>query len=110
MEPLLSNVAGVIAVGFLMGALIGFAVVWLAYRSRLLRGAIFGGLGFLLAARLVGWANSHAYYIGERLAENGNSPLRSFVVKYGFAVPFVSSCIAALLAGIGRQESEIRDN
>ena len=83
----------------LMGAAIGLAAARLAYRSRFtaglaVRAAALGGIAFVFAAILSGWAGAHspALWLRMRLAENG----------FGFAVALVSACLAALLAGVKR--------
>jgi hypothetical protein len=58
--------AFLIASNFLVGAVLGLAVAKLAWSSRFtvglaLRAAIFGGIAFLLASGLAGWAYEHAH-------------------------------------------------
>jgi hypothetical protein len=97
-----------IALMFLMGAGIGLVVVALVYRSRFslglaVRGAVLGGVAFLLASGIAGWADSHAYfYNGKRLdvtPEGENLWLRNRIAEYETGIAVVSSCSAALLAG-----------
>jgi len=58
---------------FLAGAVLGLAIAKLAWSSRFtvglaLRAAIFGGIAFLLASGLTGWACEHAHRVNERYA------------------------------------------
>jgi len=95
--------------GFLLGFGIGVVVVITFYRSRItnwlvFRCAIFGGIAFLIASGIVGWAGSReAFYNGQRLdvAPWGEDLwLRNRIVDYGAVISIGSSCAAALLAGI----------
>lgn len=98
----------ILALTFLMGAVIGLVVVALVYRSRFrlglaVRGVVLGGLAFLLVSGLAGWGDSHAYfYNGKRLdvtPEGEHLWLRNRIAEYGLGIAVVSSCSAALLAG-----------
>jgi hypothetical protein len=91
------------------GCLIGFFVALVCYRSRitiglLLRGALFGGLAFVIASGIAGWAGSHAAFnngVRSDVAPWGeNLWFRNRIVEYEGAICIASSCIAALLAGI----------
>jgi hypothetical protein len=58
--------AFLIASNFLVGAVLGLAIAKLAWSSRFtvglaLRAAIFGGIAFLLASGLAGWAHEHEH-------------------------------------------------
>jgi hypothetical protein len=91
------------------GCAIGFFVALVCYRSRitpglLLRGVLFGGLAFVIASGIAGWAGSHAAFnngIRPDVAPWGeNLWLRNRIVEYEGPTCIASSCIAALLAGI----------
>ena len=91
-----------IAGRLLVGGVIGFVVVALAYwrfprRRRLLRGAIFGGLGFLMARAFTAWASSGTYYIND--VRMNVTPLRGFVAEESDWIIVASTFGAALLAG-----------
>ncbi len=97
-----------IALKFLIGAAIGFIAVTLVYRSRrtlglAVRGVLFGGLAFLFASGLAGWADSHVYfYNGKRLDVTPDGEklwLRNRIAEHEMGISLVSSCGAALLAG-----------
>ncbi len=99
-----------IALKFLMGALIAVVVVALVYKSRFriglaLRGALLGGVAFVFASGLAGWADSHAYFYNDRrldITRDGeNLWLRNRIAEHELALAVVSSCGAALLAGLG---------
>lgn len=97
----------IIALKFLIGSVIGLAVVALVYRTRFLRGAIFGGVMFLLASGLAGWADSHAAFMNGRRLDRApwgeNLWLRNRIVENETTICVVSTCGAALLAGIRRR-------
>jgi hypothetical protein len=81
----------------LLGAGVGVAAAALAYRSRFslgmaARAATLGGVAFVLAGFLVGWADSRS----------PPSWLRMGVARHGLAVALVSSSSVALLAGVRR--------
>jgi hypothetical protein len=96
----------VIALKFLIGSIIGLGVVALVYRTRFLRGAIFGGVMFLLASGLAGWADSHAAFMNGRRVDiapwGENLWLRNRIAGNGTALCIASCCGGALLAGIKR--------
>ena len=55
-----------IAVNFLVGAVLGLAISKIAFSSRFtvglaLRAALFGGIAFLLASGLAGWVYEYAH-------------------------------------------------
>jgi len=99
------------AIAFKLGAgcVIGLFSALVVYRSRitnglLLRGAFFGGVAFLLAAGVAGWAGAHAAF-------NNSIPMdvapwgedlwwRNRIVKYEVVISIGCSCIAGLLAGL----------
>ena len=94
---------------FLMGAVIGLAVAALASRSRFrvglaVRSALLGGVAFLFASGIAGWADSRVYfYNGQRLdvTPNGESLwLRNRIAEHEIALAVVSSCGAALVVGL----------
>lgn len=98
-----------IAMKFLMGAIIGLVVAGFAYRSRfrvglVVRSALLGGVAFLFASGIAGWADSRVYfYNGQRLdvTPDGESLwLRNRIAEHEIALAVVSSCGAALLAGL----------
>jgi len=98
-----------IAMKFLMGAVIGLAVAALAYRSRFaiglgVRSALLGGVAFLFATGIAGWADSRVYfYNGQRLdvAPDGESLwLRNRIAEHEIALSALSSCGAVLLVGL----------
>jgi hypothetical protein len=99
-----------IALKFVLGALIGLGTVALAYRKRFLRGAIFGGVMFVLASGLAGWADSHAAFMNGRrvdLAPWGeNLWMRNRIVENETVICVVSACGAALLAGVKARSSK----
>jgi hypothetical protein len=69
------------------GCAMGLFAALACYRSRitvglLLRGAILGGIAFVVASGVAGWAGSHAAF------------------KYEPVICSCSSCIAGVLAGI----------
>jgi len=81
--------------GFIVGSVIGLVVVALVYRTRFLRGAVFGGVACVLVLGLAGSGSI-----------NGKgTPWISFINDTSeslyWACP-VGSAIAGLLAGIGR--------
>jgi hypothetical protein len=91
------------------GCVIGLFTALVCYRSRitnglLLRGALFGGLAFVIASGIAGWAGAHAAFDGGLRLDV--SPwgedlwLRNRIVEYESIICIVSSCIAGLLAGI----------
>ena len=97
-----------IAMKFLMGAAIGLAVAALAYRSGFtvglaIRSALLGGVAFLFASGVAGWADSQVYfYNGKRLdvAPDGKSLwLRNRIADHEIPLAVAASCGAALLAG-----------
>lgn len=101
--------ACLIALKFLMGAVIGLVVVVLVYRSRFgiglaVRGAVLGGVAFLFASGVAGWANSHVYfYNGKRLdasPDGENLWLRNRIAEHETGIAVLSSCGIALLAGL----------
>lgn len=101
-----------IAMKLLFGALIGFVVARVAYRSRIsnglvIKGALFGGLAFLLASGVAGWAGSRAAFVnGHRLdiAPWGEDLwLRNRIAENEFGICLVSACSAALLSGMKRK-------
>jgi hypothetical protein len=97
----------IIALKFVIGAVIGLAVAGLVYRTRFLRGAVFGGVMFLLASGLAGWADSHAAFMNGRRIDvapwGENLWLRNRIVENETAICVVSTCGAALLAGVKRR-------
>jgi len=80
--------------GFVVGAVIGLAVVALVYRRRYLRGAVFGGAACVI---VLGLANSGSV--------NGKgTPWISFINDTAESLEWVcpvSSAVAGLLAGMG---------
>jgi hypothetical protein len=98
-----------VAMKLLVGAAIGLLVAALAYRSRFrvglaFRSALLGGIAFLFASGVAGWADSTVYfYNGQRLdiTPDGQSLwLRNRIAEHEIAIAVVSSCGAALLAGL----------
>jgi hypothetical protein len=93
----------VIALKFVVGAVIGLCAVALVYRARFVRGVIFGGVVFVLASGLGGWADSHAAFMDGRRLDvapwGENLWLRNRIAENETAIAVVSSCGAALLAG-----------
>jgi len=93
-----------IALKLVLGALIGLGTVALAYRRRFLRGAVFGGIMFVLASGLAGWADSHAAFMnGQRVdvAPWGeNLWLRNRIAENETVICVVSACGGGLLAGL----------
>ncbi len=91
------------------GCVIGLFTALACYRSRvtnglLLRGALFGGLAFLIASGIAGWAGAHAAFnngVRSDVAPWGeNLWLRNRIVEYEATLCIVSSCVAGVLAGI----------
>ncbi len=70
----------------------------------IVRGAVLGGVAFLFASGVAGWAGSHAYfYNGKRLdvtPTGENLLLRNRIAEHETGIAVVSSCGAALLAGL----------
>jgi len=108
----------IIAVKFLIGALIGAATAGLIYRSRLtssriIRATFLAGIAYLVASGLAGWADSHAAF------ENGhrmdvapwgeNLRLRNFVAENEIAICLAFSIVAALL-GNARSKNPPQSN
>jgi len=93
---------------FFIGSVIGLCTVALVYRVRLLRGAIFGGLVFMVTSGMAIWAYTHAFGGGPRWGDSylWDENLRSRELI--LAICIVSSCGAALLAGIGRPATNVR--
>lgn len=93
-----------IALKFGLGAVIGLGTVALVYRARFVRGAVVGGVVFVLASGLAGWAGSHAAFAnGRRLdvAPWGEDLwLRNRIADNETMICLVSTCGAALLAGM----------
>ena len=98
----------IIALKFLIGAIIGLVVAALVYRSRFrrnlaLRAALFAGIAFLLASGVAGWADSKANYSNyPRIdtAPDGESLwLVNLIAEHEVALTTLSSGGAALLAG-----------
>jgi hypothetical protein len=98
-----------IAMKFLMGAVIGVAVAALAYKSHFtvglaLRSALLGGVAFLFASGIARWADSRVYfYNGQRLDVTPDGErlwLRNRIAEHEIALAVVSSCCAALLVGL----------
>ena len=92
-----------------MGAVIGLVVAAFAYWSRFrvglaVRSALLGGVAFLFASGIARWADSTVYfYNGQRLdvTPDGESLwLRNRIAEHEIALAVVSSCGAALLAGL----------
>ncbi len=94
----------------LIGSVIGLIVVGVMYRSRFgfwlaIRGALLGGVAFVLVSYAAGWAGSHAAF-----DENGRrmpvAPwgedlrLRNFIANNASVLCIAGSSIAALVAGI----------
>ena len=99
-----------IALKFFLGALVGLGTVALAYRTRFLRGAAFGGVMFVLASGLAGWAGSHSAFVNGRrvdIAPSGeNLWLRNRIVENETVICVVSACGAALLTGVKVKSSK----
>jgi hypothetical protein len=98
-----------IALEFLAGAVIGVVVVALVYRSRFnlrlaVRGAVLAGVAFLFAAGVAGWADSHVYFYNEKRLDvspaGENLWWRNRIAEHETGIEVVSSCGAALLAGL----------
>jgi hypothetical protein len=85
--------------GFVVGAVIGLAVVAVVYRRRYLRGAVFGGVACVL---VLGLANSGSV--------NGKgTPWISFINDTAESLEWVcpvSSALAGLLAGVGARHEK----
>jgi site-specific recombinase len=97
-----------------IGCVIGLAAAALTQRSRwvvglAIRAALFGGVAFLIASGIAGWAGSHvAFQNGHRLdiAPWGEDPrLRNYIAEHELALCVASSSIAAILAGVRIQRS-----
>jgi hypothetical protein len=97
------------------GSVIGFVVAALVFWRRFTLGValmapVLGGLAVLVASGVVGWADSHAaFYNGRRLdlAPWGeNLWLRNRIAEHGLLLCLVSTCTAALIAGLiwGRKD------
>ena len=87
--------------GLLIGAGIGVLASALAYRSRFsigmaARAAALGGVTFVFAVILAGWADSYS----------PASWLRMGIARHGLAVALVSSTLASLLAGVKRSAAK----
>jgi hypothetical protein len=98
-----------IAAQFVAGSVIGMSAAFSAYRSRFsarlaVRGALLGGLAFLLMSGIAGWSESHAvYHNGRRMAMAPGGEdlrLRNFLAENRLALCVASSALASLLAGI----------
>jgi len=98
-----------IALEFILGAVVGLVVAGRVYRSRfrlglLIRAAVLGGVFFVFAVGVAGWADSETYfYNGQRLdvAPDGKSLwLRNRIAEHELSLAVLSSCSAALLAGL----------
>jgi hypothetical protein len=113
MTPALA--VSLIAMKFLMGAVIGIVVgallCWPRFSIGLaVRSALLGGFAFLLASEIAGWrgiagwAASSVYFSnGKRLdvaPDRESLWLRNRIAEHEIALALVSSCGAALLAGL----------
>jgi len=102
-----------IALKFVAGAVTGLIVVALVYRRRFLLGAILAGIAFLLASGLGGWGDAHAYFLNGKRADYApdgeDLRLRNFFAEYEIPMALLSSCGAALLAGVGSQRPRTND-
>jgi hypothetical protein len=102
-----------IALKFFAGFVVGLGVVALVYRTRFIRGAIFGGIAFVLVSGLAGWADSHAYFLnGKRVSPAPwveDLRLRNFLAENETVLEVTSSCGAALQAGIGGRRRRTSD-
>jgi hypothetical protein len=101
--------AVIIAIKFLIGAVIGLLVAALTFRSHLirgraLRGAVFAGITYLLGSGLAGWADSHAaFQDGHRMnvAPWGEDlHVRNFIAENELAICVTTSALAAVLANV----------
>jgi hypothetical protein len=100
---------------FLIGSVVGLIVAALIYRFAFgvglaVRGALLGGIAFLLVSGIAGWAGSHgAFENGRRI---DTSPwgedlrLRNFIAENELTLCFSTSFIAALLAGFHFQTTK----
>ena len=99
-----------IALKFMLGAVIGLGAVALAYRARFIRGAVVGGMMFVLASGLAGWAGSHAVFVNGRRQDiapwGENLWLRNRIAENETAICLISTCGAALLAGLKMRTTE----
>jgi hypothetical protein len=91
------------------GCVIGLFTALVCYRSRrsiglLLRGTVFGGIAFVIASGVAGWAGSHAAFnngVRSDITPWGeNLWFRNRIAEYEGGICVAGSCIAALLAGI----------
>jgi hypothetical protein len=97
------------AVKFGIGSVIGLIVAAVIYRSRFraglaLRAVILGGIAYVIASGIAGWAGSHsAFQNGQRVdvAPWGEDLwLRNRIAENESALCIASSVGAALLAGV----------
>jgi hypothetical protein len=103
-----------ITIKLFIGCVIGLAVAALIYRSPwaaglATRAALLGGVAFLIASGISGWAGSHvAFQNGHRLdiAPWGEDlRLRNYIAEHELALCVASSSIAAIFAGVRIQRS-----
>jgi hypothetical protein len=99
-----------IVIKLLIGSVIGVVAAALIQRSHLrfglaVRGACFGGVAFLIASGIAGWAGLHAEFNnGQRmdLTSSGEDLwLRNRIVENELVICIASSAIAGILAGGG---------
>ena len=102
MTPALA--VSLIAMKFLMGAAIGIVVgallCWPRFSIGLaVRSALLGGFAFWLASEIAGWRGIAGWAASSVYFSNGKR-LRNRIAEHEIALALVSSCGAALLAGL----------
>ena len=98
-----------VALALLVGASIGVVAAAVSSRSRFrvalaVRAGGFAGLVFVIAAVLVGLADSHSVFYNGR----PTAPWREFA-EHGLAICVISSVAAELLSGVGFRTSAKKD-